>query len=96
MEENTHANSQQEQHASSPPCRQANRIRVHCPACGKQMSTKRLRYTHVCATPREVKTPEDYMEAAKNSFERRSITVNTLRAQQKHRREWSNFSMFSK
>jgi len=60
------------------------------------MSAKRLRYAHACATPHEAKTPEDYIEAAKKSFEQRSITANTLRAQQKNRREWSNFSMFSK
>ena len=29
--------------------------------CGKQMSAKRLRYAHICATPREVKTPEEYI-----------------------------------
>ena len=89
-------NSQQEQHASSPPCRRADRLQVHCPACGKQMAAKRLRYTHICATPHEAKTPEDYIKEAQNFFEQRSITVNTLRAQQKRRREWSDFVMFSK
>lgn len=92
MEENAQANPQQEQ--SPPPCRQANKIKVHCPGCSKQMTTKRLRYAHVCATPREAKTPEEYMAEARNSFERRRVAVDTLRAQQERRRGWVNLGMF--
>ncbi len=32
-----------------PPCRLAGFFRAPCPRCGRQLTLKSLRYTHVCA-----------------------------------------------
>ncbi len=37
-----------EEEEYSPPCRVAAKYRTNCPQCGRQVSLKTLRYTHMC------------------------------------------------
>ena len=94
MEKNIHENSQQEQLPVAPLCRQADRLKVRCPACGRQMSAKHLRYVHVCAIPREPKTPEEYMADAQDSFTRRGVTLRAMQARKVQASKWSSLVMF--
>lgn len=43
-----HCSNEEEEYEHEAPCRAAARIKTECPQCGRRISVKTLRYTHVC------------------------------------------------
>ena len=91
---NAHETTQQEQPPALAPCRQADKLRVECPACSRQMSLKRLKYSHVCPLSAAIKTPSEYRADAQKHFLQRTDTQFALRNRKQQEQKWSRLMQF--